>query len=77
MVCMPAEGYGLFCMTAHGSSSEDPDGPVVHQLGGDVGQGATVEDCVEIVVDKFWALAEIIIGVEYGRVVIVRHGAVQ
>ena len=77
MVRMPAKRDGLLGMRAHGDCSEYTDWPVVHKLGGDVGQRVAVEDCVEVVVDEFWALAEMLIGVEYGRVVVVRHGTVE
>ena len=77
MVRMPAERDGLLGTSAHGFCSEDPDWPFVHQLGGDVGQGVAVENRMEVMVDELWALAEMFIGVEYGRVVVVRHGAVE
>jgi hypothetical protein len=32
---------------------------------------------VEVIVDEFWALAEMLIGVKYGRAVVVRHGGVE
>ena len=32
---------------------------------------------MEVVVDEFWELAEMLIGVKYGRVVVVRHGTVE
>ena len=44
MVCMPVERDGLLGISAQGDCSEDTDWPVVHQLGGDVGQGVAVED---------------------------------
>ena len=42
-----------------------------------MGQGVAVEDRVEVVVNEFWALAEMFIGMEYGRIVVVRYGAVE
>ena len=77
MVSMPAERDGLLGMSAHGDGSEDTNLPVVHKLGGDVDQGVAVENQVEVVVDEFWAFAEMLIGVKYGRIVVVRQGAVE